>query len=116
LQETLKLKHLSDYFPDFIGDNTVEDACKFFAENFNAVRDALAAERAALAADTRKEFMQEHYEDETWEAFNKRRAAAAAADAALRREQVLFVVPSIAFDTEIVNKVFHWARFDPAIL
>ncbi len=75
--------------------------------------------RAALAADTMKEFMQEYYKDETWEAFNKRRAAAAAAAAAdaadpaaaaRRREEFLVVRElitrsSIGFDTEIVNKV-----------
>ncbi len=128
LQETLKLKHLSDYFPQFVGDNTVEDACKFFAEKFNAV---WVAHTVALAADT----MKEYNEDETWEVFNKRRAAAAAAaaadaadpaSAARRREELalkgarqLDIHPSIGFETEIVNKVLVavlWARSPAALL
>ena len=46
LEEKLKYKQLSDYFPEFIGENTLENANKFYVEKGEAVLNAVKAEKA----------------------------------------------------------------------
>ncbi len=46
LEGKLKFKQLSDYFPEFIGENTLADANKFYVEKGEAVLNAVKAEKA----------------------------------------------------------------------
>ena len=46
LEEKLKFKQPSDYFPEYFGENTSADANKFYAEKGEAVLNAVKAEKA----------------------------------------------------------------------
>ena len=45
LEEKLKYKQLSDYVPEFIGENTLENANKFYIKKGEAVLDAVKVEK-----------------------------------------------------------------------
>ncbi len=46
LEEKLKFKQLSHFFPEFIGENTLADANKFYAEKGEAILAAVREEKA----------------------------------------------------------------------
>jgi hypothetical protein len=45
LEEKLKFKQLKDYCPDFVGENSVADATKYYAEKGELLQEAVTVEK-----------------------------------------------------------------------